>query len=408
MSIDTIDQKTSAVVIGRNYCNILTTARALGEAGYEVKAVKVFKSKPSPLKFLRTMKPEAKSKYIKSYTEIIATDDEISVSDYLCKTGDEKNKKLLIPVDDYVCSAIDKAYDDVNKYYFAPSVNGTQGRLVELMDKQKQKDIAKNFDIPMLQSWLIKSANGTFDIPDNIKYPCFIKPNVSMLSTKNTMAKCDSKDELNALLTKYASKGDFEMLVEEFANIKQEYSILGVSANGEVLSPGVIKVIEGGHHERKGVAIIGETVCVDKFSDIIASCDKFIKSLCYNGMYDIDLIETVDGDIYFVELNFRAGASTYALNKCGVNIYGLYADSITKNKQFTDTQCVYESKKFVSEKVLMEEFARGDMTASTVKKYMKMADIHFVKDDNDKKPYKYFKKFYFCSAILRILYKIKG
>lgn len=402
------EHKPTAVVVGRNYCNILTTARALGEAGYEVEAIKIFKSKPNPLKFLRTMKPEEKSKYIKAYTEVVTTDGERSVSDHLCKIGDEKDKKILIPVDDYVCSAIDKALGEISKYYYAPSINNEECKIVELMDKQRQKELAKNFDLPLLQSWLIKSENGSFDLPNGIAYPCFIKPNVSMQSTKNTMAKCDSEDELKSLLTKYASKGDFEMLVEEFADIKDEYSILGVSTKGDAISPGVIKVIEGGHHERKGVAIIGKTVATDKFSDIITKCNEYIKSLNYTGMYDIDLIETMDGSIYFVELNFRAGASTYALNKCGVNIYKLYADSISTDKPLIKAEQNDKEMTFVSEKVLMEEYARGDMSIQKLKKYMNMADVYFVKDSDDKKPYKYFKKYYLHSTVLRLLYKVKG
>lgn len=408
MSTEKANQMTCAVVVGRNYCNILTTARALGEAGYEVEAIKVFKSKPNKLKFLRTMKPDAKSKYIKSYQEIIANNGEKSVSEFLCKIGCEDAKKILIPVDDYVCSAIDKDLDNIKRYYFAPSIGDKSNAIVELMDKQRQKDIAQKYDIPMLKSWLIKSDSGKYEIPSDIKYPCFIKPNVSMMSTKNTMAKCDSPDELKKRLDALIAKGDFEMLVEEFAEIKDEYSILGASANGSVISPGVIRVIEGGHHERKGVAIIGETTPQKRFGDIIEKCNSFIKSLDYTGMFDIDLIETTNGDIYFVELNFRAGASTYAMNKCGVNIYKIYSDSITSSTPIKQVEPISQAKTFVSEKVLMEEYARGDISIKRLKGYMDMADVYFVKDDDDKAPYKYFKSFYICSAILRMLYKIKG
>lgn len=394
------------IVIGRNYCNIITTARALGEAGYDVEVLKIFKTKPSALKFLRTMKPDAYSKYVKKYSELVLNNDKSVLIDYLCKNASDE-KTLLIPVDDYTCTAIDEALDILSEHYIAPNINNISGEIVRLMDKNEQKNIAKSFDLPMLSGCVIKSNNGDFEVPIGVKYPCFVKPNVSVNSTKSKMAKCENESELNALLSKYASAGDFEMLVEEFADIINEYSILGVSTGDSAVSSGVFRVIEGGNHDRKGVAIIGEMIPNDGFGEIIEKCNAFVKSLGYCGMFDIDLIETVDGSIYFVELNFRAGASTYALNSVGINLYGAFADYVLNGKQIQIDKKVNENKIFVSEKVLMEEYARGDASASKVKKYMKMADVFFVKNDDDMKPYKYFKKYYLPSFLLRLVYKVK-
>lgn len=395
------------IVAGRNYCNLLTTARALGEAGYEVEVLKVFKVKPNPLKFLRAMKPDAYSKYVVSYKEIAVGNNQNAVVEALLNMA-EDDKKLIIPVDDYVCSAVDNGLDELNKSFVLPNVQNRAGALVELMDKAKQKEIAKKSNLPMLDGWLVKCENGEFSIPSEVKYPCFIKPNVSMLSDKNKMRACKNEDELKAVLTKYASQGDFEMLVEELADIKQEYSILGVSTGKKAVTAGAFKVIEGGNHERKGVALVGELVDANELSDIIEKCNRFIESIGYTGMFDIDLIEDKNGKIYFVELNFRAGASTYALNQAGVNLFKMLADYELKGKEIEDIPLVNSSKRFVSEKVLMEEFARGDADISKIKKCMNEAEVFFVKNENDMKPYKCFKRYYILSALLRVVYKIKG
>lgn len=396
-----------AVVIGRNYCNILTTARALGSAGYEVEVVKVFKEKPNAMKFLRTMKPDAKSKYVSSYRELVVGSDENAIADCLLEFA-EGTKKLLVPVDDYVCCAVDRSLDELSKYFFAPCVNGTGGEIIRLMDKNEQKMQAEKYKLPLLQSCLIKSENGKFSIPDDVHYPCFIKPNVSMKSTKDAMRKCENQNELSKVLAAYAGNGDFEMLAEEYAQIKNEYSLLGFSTGNRAITSGVFRVVEGGHHDRKGVALMGETVNPDGFDEIIEKCSRFVEGIGYIGMFDIDLIENTDGKMYFVEINFRAGASTYALNELGVNLYGMYADYIMKGKPADENARVKESKLFISEKVLMEEFARGDISASQVRRYMNSADIFFVKSKDDMKPYEYFRKFYFLSALVRILYKVKG
>lgn len=395
------------IVAGRNYCNILTTARALGEAGYRVEVLKVFKQKPNPLKFLRTMKPEAYSKYVCGYKEVVVNGDMNNITRALLDMA-EGEKKLVIPVDDYVCYAVDIALDELSESFVLPNVNNTAGAVAELMSKSEQKRIATEQGLPVLSGVVIKSNGGEFEIPNEVKYPCFIKPNVSMLSTKSSMRKCDNEQELTQTLTKLAQKNDFEILCEELADIKQEYSILGVCAGERATAPCAFKVLEGGHRDRKGVTLIGELVNANMLSDIIAQCCRYVESIGYSGMFDIDLIEDKNGKIYFVEMNFRSGASTYAFNSIGVNLCAMLADYYVKGKPIEDAEPVNSSIRFLSEKILMEEFARGDAGFGDIKRCMNSAEAFFVKNENDMKPYRYFKSFYPASAVIRLMYKLKN
>lgn len=394
------------VVLGRNYCNILTTARALGEAGYSVEIIKVFKTKPSKLKFLRTMKPDSLSKYVTSYQELITNGDKNAVVNTVLKLA-ESEKKLVVPVDDYVCYAIDKKYEKLNDKFFIANINGKSRAIAELMQKDKQKEIAKEKNVPTLNGWLIKSDDGIYEIPDDIKYPCFVKPNVSMRSSKSNMKACKNQDELKRFLDKLSKQGDFEFLCEELADIKQEFSVLGLSDGKKAITAGAFRVLKGGHHDRNGVALLGELISPEKIEDSIKMCNKFVESLNYTGLYDIDLIQDVNDNVYFVEMNFRAGASTYALSKAGVNLFGGFADYMLKNEPIESIEPVNSKKTFISEKILMEEFARGDISFKEIRTLMNSADIFFVKNENDIKPYKYFKYFYLPSILVRISYKIK-
>ena len=137
------------------------------------------------------------------------------------------------------------------------------------------------------------------------------------------MQKCNDRDELVKILDKHAEKSDFEMLIEEYAEIKKEYSILGISTKEKTIAPCMFCVLEGGNRERKGVSISGEIIDTDLFKEIIDSCIKYVDSLNYTGIFDIDLIETQSGEVYFIELNFRAGASTHAFTSIGVNLPGM-------------------------------------------------------------------------------------
>lgn len=396
----------TVIVAGRNYCNILTIARALGSAGYKVEILRVHKSAPSALKPLSKMKPEAYSKYICAYHQCIVENESDGVVGYLKKIADKSKKKMLVPVDDYMRCEIDNRLDELSENYLVSSIGGKSGAITNLMDKNRQKELASMFELPVLHGCIIKSENGQFNIPEDTHYPCFIKPNVSTSSTKSKMKVCKSRNELQHTLSKYAKSGDFEMLVEEYANIKAEYSILGICTGNAVAAPGIFKVIEGGTKNRKGVALIGEMIPSDALNDITEKSKQFIKSLGYTGMFDIDLIETKSGKIYFVELNFRAGASTQALTKSGVNLPSMLAAYLYEGRKIDENCSIADYKKFVSEKILLEEYARGDVRLSKVRKCMKIADVYFIKDEDDPKPYNYFRRFYFIATLMRLVYKI--
>ena len=64
-------------------------------------------------------------------------------------------------------------------------------------------------------------------------------------------------------------------------------------------------------------------------------------------------------------------------------------------------------KRFVSEKILLEEYVRSDVDFRKVKTLMKGAEVYFIKDVDDPKPYCYFRKYYAVAAMLRVPYKIR-
>lgn len=400
--------KTGIVVAGRNYGNIITMVRAFGKAGYESDILRIYKKRPGRANLMAQMTPDEHSKYVQNFKKCIVKSDASEVVASLLRMVDENKKKLLLPVDDYTVCVVDEYFDILKEYFYIPSIKDNAGEISRFMDKHLQKEYAKQFDLPMLNSWLIKTQNGVFEIPDDVEYPCFIKPNISMKSTKSTMAKCNNREELETLLTNYASKEDVEMLVEEFADIKQEYSILGISTPERIAAPCVFKATEGGHKERKGVAMKGETVSYKPYEEIITKSCAFIKDLGYIGIFDIDIVETKDGKVYFIELNFRAGASTHVFTESGINLPGMLADYYLKGKEIdSEFPEVAPGISFLSEKVLLEEFARSDANVGKVINDIKSADVCFIKDEYDPQPYKYFAKYYKVAWLMRLPYKLR-
>jgi predicted ATP-grasp superfamily ATP-dependent carboligase len=354
------------------------------------------------------MKPDAYSKYVKAYYVCVSRRRSRRIVKKLIRLADRRNKMLLIPADDLVAHIADENYNKLSNYYILPNVNSTQGELARMMNKDVQKHLAKKAGLPVLNSCVIKAYKGEFEIPSTVTYPCFIKPNVSRNSSKGRMRKCETEQELVEHLTNFSQRKEIEMLVEDFVDIDKEYSILGVSTKAGVIGPGYFVAEEGGQLEHRGVAVVGRTLPCSEEQKLIDDILKFISTLKFDGLYDVDLIKTTNGKMYFVELNMRFGASGYAFSEGGANMPGMFADYMFFNKPIDKNCKVLETgKTFVSEKVLIEEYMKGRISKKAFKDYMQGVDIYFIKSDDDPNPFLHFKKFYPIATIMKGLYKIK-
>ena len=402
---DPDSDKPRVIVAGRNYCSNLTMARSLGEAGYEVEILGIFQVRPrrrNPMK--RMLKPDAYSKYIKGYYVCVSRRRSRRIVNRLKALADPDHRMLLIPADDLVAYIADDYLDELSEYYIIQNINNEPGELNRLMAKGRQKELAAAAGLNVLNSCVIRTRGGEFTIPESVTYPCFIKPNISKSSSKKRMRKCDSEVELRGYLTEFSEKKDIEMIVEDYVEIAKEYSLLGVSTRQGTIGPGFFVAEEGGKDEHRGVAVTGRILPCSDFQPLVDDLIKFVNSLGYEGLYDVDLIESVNGKMYFVEINMRFGASGYAVTKCGVNLPGMYADYMLTGKPL-DMGCkVTPGKTFVSEKVLIEEYTMGRLSWSDLKRAMKESDVHFVKNDDDRKAYRHFRKFYPLAALMRFVY----
>ena len=396
------------IVAGRNYCSNLCMARSLGEAGYEVEVMRVFQVKPKILDIMKRVRPEAYSKYVKAYHVCVSNRNSERIVKKLIRLGDPNRKMLLIPADDLVAQIADENMRRLSEYYLMPNVAEKAGKIGRLMSKNKQKKLAAKFGLPVLNSCIIKTKKGKVKIPKTVTYPCFVKPNVSKNSSKSKMKRCKSSHQLKKTLKEYSRHHDVEVLVEDFVKIKKEYAILGLSTKEGVISPGFFVTEKGGHKERRGVAMTGRLLPCQQQQQLIDDITRFVGTLKYEGLFDVDLIETQDGEMYFVELNLRYGASGYLVTACGANLPGMFADYMLQGKPMDQNCSVKETDKtFISEKVMIDEYQGGFLSKQAMHKCMDEVDCHFIKNEADPAPYKHFKKFYAVATLMRFYKKVK-
>lgn len=390
-----------AMIVGRNYSSNLCMARSLGMAGYDVEIMRVYSRSPAKGDVLAEMMPDAYSRYVKAFHTCTLNGKTTRGADALLAAADSNRKMLLIPTDDISVYIADESYDRLSEYYCMANIGGRQGEIVRLMSKDLQKKLAEECDLPMPGSCLVKCSGGRYDIPEDVNYPCFIKPDVSCKSSKKRMKRCGSKEELRTALDEIVKTAEPDLLIEDYVDVKRELSLLGLCADGKVLCPGMIEATSGGHGARRGVAAAGVSMIpVDKSIIDESTLEKirdFMLSTGYEGLFDIDLIETEDGRQYFLEVNLRYGASGYTLTCGGLNLPGIFADHVMKGAAIPDEDELIGSipgdnskASFASEKVLLENYSEGVLTEEEMQQEISYAEVHFVRSDDDMQPYRRF------------------
>jgi predicted ATP-grasp superfamily ATP-dependent carboligase len=397
MKRDTAEKK-KAVIIGKNYSNVLTMERDLGEAGFDVDTLMIMKRKPRRWQPLDTVEPARSSRYVRRFEMCTGDADVVKRLDALAP---EHGRAMLVPTDDYTAEIADRNAAALEEHFHVPSAGAPCG-VAGLMDKSRQKELASEAGLETLGGVTVGPGG---EVPEGIHYPCFVKPNVTVRGKKNSMRLCRDRGELIAALSGLT---DGEVLVEDYADIKDEYSLLGFSTPDGVVCPCVMKALDRGHRQRRGVAITGVTVDTEPFADIIEKCGSILMKVRYTGLFDVDLIETADGTVYFTEINFRSGASARVCTAAGTNMPEMMAEYFFSGKRpEAGGKAVEAGMKFASEKLMLEEYMHGDISRARARGLADGADVCFIRDGADPAPYRRFMRTARTASLLKPIYILR-
>jgi len=398
------------ILLSRNYCSLLSLIRQLAGQGYRIDVVRIFQTKPAYRSFIRRMNPEAYSKYVDRYSVCITERKPERLLNFVLDMYDPDLPTLLLPLDDLPTSVLDQNYDLLKDKFLLPNIAEKPGSINRAMEKNFQKLEAPKFGLNVAGCHEVWITNHTYALPAGIGYPCFIKPLISVTSSKAIMQRCDSeaalKQALNALAVRQSRLG---ILVEDYLKIEEEYALVGLCADDKVLIPdGMFHFLKNGMGRHIGVAMQGEVISTEPMAELIDQLRCFLKSLHFTGLFDVDLLQA-DGKIYFCELNLRYGASGAALAACGVNLPALLADHMLNGAPLPEEAHIDRpGRTYASEKILFEAYAEGFLKQHEMLRLMKRSDINFIRDPEDPEPYKYFKTMYKYVRILPLYQKLKA
>ena len=383
--------KPEVIVIGQNSSIILGQVRALGHVGHKVHVLKTSNTIPKKKSY------ELYSKYILSYGYISKSDEEKFIQLLLKKFADVDAKKIIIPCDDNVASYLDRHCQELIPFFLFPNVNYENGRISYFMNKATQKSLVKHCNLNTPKGWTIEWHNGNYSIPEDVEYPCFVKPEVYHVLRKVLMKKCNNRQDLEAVMKQCPQ--DLPMLVEQYINITQEYGVSGISVNGKVMITSLIKKID----THLGTTASGLLMPLSLYPELKAKLCKFVEMTHYTGIFDIDLYES-SGNLYFCECNFRLGNSGVATLLNGINLPAMLVDSLL-GKNVDLCAPVFEQKFFVDERVLIKKYWSKDISWNEYKNNLKKADLCYIQNNEDSQPFKVFNNGIFMSKCIRIINK---
>lgn len=402
------------VIIGHSYSSRLGIIRSVAQIGCEITVIVMTGVRREGRPSIDKKPIDCYSKYVGRILYCNRKDQHALMALLTEKCQDLHHKVVLIPDGDDVVATIDNNKNILKEHFLFPHIAKEPSEMEYWMDKANQKRLAKEIGLNVADATMIEITDGHYNIPTNIKYPCFPKPLATMNGGKGGMRRCDNANDLAAALDHMIdTRGrNIKVLVEEYKKIETEYALVGFSDGEEVIVPGILQFLRISK-AHKGIALQGKVMPVDStsspqvgFGELVEKFKQLVLAIGFVGVFDVDFYQS-DGIFYFCELNLRYGGSGYAVTKMGVNLPAMmvksfYGEDISDMKKSVDGEAVY-----VNERMCLDDWNSGRLPLREYLKYLRTADIQFVADNEDNRPEReynrVFRKHLLTNSIRRLL-----
>lgn len=276
------------IVIGVTHHNTLGTIRSIGESDSGIFCTLILYGEKDS--FLSQSIYVNKIHYIDSSDEITS----------LLLSMKKETKQIIVTVTDEAAYQLDKNMELLVPYfYYYKCVNS--GQLTHYMNKYVQDEIA-------VEAGLYVPLNYN---PNNIQFPCILKPIKSIGGGKKLIICNNNKDYID-IVNQY---NNIEFQIQQYIEKEQEIVLSGVSINGEVYIPAYILK----HREVLGGTTYSSVYPISSLNDdLVTKSKELVKSIGYEGLFGIEYM-LCNGKYYFVEINLRNDATCYSVAKAGVN-----------------------------------------------------------------------------------------
>ena len=297
------------IVFCDEHFNPLGVVRSLGEAGIC----------PNIIVQRNNVRTTSASKYVKNKHIVDSVEEGYRI--LLSQYGTNEKKNFIITTDDTVASYLDLKYDEIKDLFYFFNA-GQKGRVTSFMDKQYLNETAKSHGFNVLHSCRIKDR----EIPDNLEYPVITKAiDSTKPGWKDFVHICNSREELADTLEVI---GDQEILVQKYLQKKNELCIDGFTVNkgcevALTMGSSYNYLVADSYSCNMSLFNIDDAELQEKISSLFAT-------IGYEGIFTIEFLIDENDELWFMEINFRNSAWSWASTKLGMNMPVLWAEGMVK------------------------------------------------------------------------------
>lgn len=315
--------KHKHIIFSEEHYNPLGVIRSLGEEGI----------RPIAIIIKGNMKLTSKSKYL---SKVHYVSDRIEGYAILLREYvDETYPAFIYSCDDTTECFLDEHYDELNgKFYFFNA--GRKGQVSKFLNKKIIGELAVKHGLNFLESKVVDK--GT--VPENLEYPVITKAIDSTIGGwKSDMFICNNREELVNAFERIASP---VVMIQQYIVKKNEYCLEGFSSNH---GNEVFISIESIYNYVLPMSY-SPYMTVNNFSNksnVFPKLQEMFREIGFEGIFEIEFLESKTGDLYFGEINFRNSTWSYASTCAGMNLPVLWAKSMLLNHQVED--CYKEIQK---------------------------------------------------------------
>lgn len=369
------------VVFGNDHTNTVGVVQSLGLAGYQSVGL-IFGHRTGYV---------SNSIYT---TDIICAKDPQACIEKLLNSKYSNNSNIpIVACCDIVALTLEKNTQRLKgKFVFEYTKHYTLEFLAK-KENQVEMAIAAGFNVP--KTWRPVSLDK---IPEDITFPCLIKPLISCEGAKCDIRVCNNKNELEKNLK--TLKVTKEILLQQYIQRDYEISILGCGlSNGECIIPAVENKLTL-YPKHVGLECLANVQPLTD-NDILNSIKNLINKMGYVGLFSVEMMHSkTDGKFYFTEINLRNDGAEFFITKYGANlplnhVEDLLRLPITQQREFKPGYYIWDMHH-------LRSFLSGDISIITwIKEIMKSNGfLMYLKED--KRPF--FRQYlYMLGRLLRII-----
>lgn len=296
------------------------------------------------------------------------------------KWGNESEKPFIYTMDEYTTMLLDKRYDElIDKFYFFNC--GKAGALAYYQDKKNLCDLAEQCGIQQPKGEVLKKG----ELPKTLRYPVLTKVTLSIKGAwKDDVFVCQNEEEL---IEAYKHIKADELLVQEYIEKKNELCIDGISINGgehtffSYTSEYLRMSNQSFGNYMRFIPYENQEVR-DKLTNIL-------KRAHYTGLFDAECLIGKEGELYFLEINFRNSAWGYAYTYGGINLPYYWAKCTLEGPSGMN-DCHYRKEPFTAMAELADLSTVAHMPDVSYRTWLRQfhqCDCTYIYNATDKRPF---------------------